>query len=237
MVTAVDPASPAPWRLIGECVLAWVPVPRALRSQLPKGVGALPGRAALVAVSYTDSPVGAYLELSLALPARIGLRPGLCVVFQIVSSPEARRAYRSSWGLPATVGPLSWQRDGSVRTLRCDEPGVEVHGEPVLPPLPMMVPVRSVQRRADGPVVVPRRFVGLVRLSRTTVAVDPEHEHDGVEGGPLTSLGGTHPGAVMSGVRILARPARHPAGLWSSFRAPLHAPEPAFARVAPRTGA
>ncbi len=236
-VTAVGSASPAPWRLVGECVLAWAPAPHELRSLLPKGVGALPGRAALVGVSYTDSPVGPYLELSLALPARIGLRPGLCVVFQIVSSAEARRSYRSNWGLPATVGPLSWHRDGAIRILRCDEPGVEIRGEPVLPPMPIVVPVRSVQRRSDGPVLLPRRFVGLVRLSRTTVVLDAHHEHDGVEGGPLSGLGGMHPGAVMSGVRILARPARHPAGLWSSLRAPLHAPEPAFARVAPRTGA
>lgn len=236
-VTPVDPASLAPWRLFGECILAWVRPPPELRALLPSGVSALPGRAALVAVSYSDSPVGPYLELSLALPARIGLRPGLCVVFQIVSVVEARRAYRSNWGLPATVGPLSWHHDGAARTLRSEEPGLEVHGHPVGPPVPLVVPVRSVQRRADGPVVVPRRFVGLVRLSRTTVTLDPALEHDGIQGSPLSGLDGIHPGAVVHGVRILARPARHPAGLWSSLRAPLHAPEPAFARVRPAAGA
>ncbi len=48
------------------------------------------------------------------------------------------------------------------------------------------------------------------------------------EAAALATLSGTHPGAVMAGARILARPARHPAGLWSSLRAPLVAPEPAL---------
>src|SRR5688572_30610124 len=168
---------PPPWRLVGECVLGWVRSGSSLvglRSLLPEGVRALPGPAALVAVSYSDSPVGPYLELSLALPARLGLRPGLCVVFQVVSLPAVRTAYRSSWGLPATVGPLSWSTDGHERVVRCDEPGIELRGHPVGPAFPAWVPVRSVQRRADGPVVLPRRFLSLVRLARTTVAVDED---------------------------------------------------------------
>ena len=241
---APDRAPAAPWRLVGEVVLGWVKAPKELRSLLPAGVSSLPGRAALVAVRYTDSPVGPYLELSLALPARIGLRPGLCVVFQIVSSAEARLAYRANWGLPATVGPLTWSPKGHERVLRCEEPGIEVRGLPVGPTFPAIVPVRSVQRRSDGPVVLPRRFLSLVRLARTTVAV--ADSADGHAGVPLHGLAGVHPGAVMAGARILARPARHPAGLWSSLRAPLAAPEPALttgvappailATVAPRTG-
>ena len=95
----VDPGPPsAPWKLVGECVLAWVPssAVRPWRTLLPEGVRSLPGPAALVGVSYQDSPVGPYLELSLALPARLGLRPGLSVVFQVVSAPPARVAYRSN---------------------------------------------------------------------------------------------------------------------------------------------
>jgi len=226
-MTDSDPAPSAPWRLVGEVLLGWVRAPRELRSLLPKGVGALHGRAALVAVSYSHSPVGPYLELSLALPARLGLRPGLCVVFQVVSSPEARLGYRTNWGLPATVGPLSWSAEGHERVLRCDEPGIELRGLPVGPTFPALVPVRSVQRRTDGPVVLPRRFLALVRLSRTTVVV--ADSADGHAGVGLHALAGVHPGAVMAGARILARPARHPAGLWSSLRAPLAAPEPALA--------
>lgn len=226
----VAPAQP-PWRMLGECVLAWVPVPAGLRSLLPDGVRPLPGRAALVAVSYTDSPVGPFLELSLGLPARIGLRPGLCVVFQELSEPEARRAYRSVWGLPAGLGSLSWRAEGAERVMRSDDIGLEVRGVPVGPSFPAVVPIRSVQRRVDGPVVLPRRFLALVRLARTIVTFEPDagsrvEQRAGVD--VFSTVAGAHPGAVMSGVRIVARPARQPAGLWSSLRAPAHAPDPAF---------
>lgn len=211
---------PPPWRLVGECVLAWVPAPRSLRDLLPAGVSALPGRAALVAVSYDSSPFGPYLELSLGLPARLGLRPGLCVVFQALSQPDARRAYQAQWGLPAAVSPLSWWADGDERVMRCEEPEIEVRGIPVGPRFPAIVPVRSVQRRPDGPVVLPRRFLALVRLSRTVVSTGPS---------ALSAIAGSHPGAVMAGMRVVTRPARHPTGIWSSLRAPLAAPDPAMA--------
>ena len=229
-----------PWRMAGECVLGWVGgVPGALRSLLPAGVRPLPGPAALVAVSYASSPVGPFLELSVGLPARIGLRPGLCVVFQLVSVADARLAYRSNWGAPASVGSMVWSSDGAARELRCSTLGLSVRGVPVGPSFPAVVPVRSVQRRADGPVVVPRRFLALVRLARTEVewsegvgagtAAGPRSGQGAAVDALLSSLVGAHPGAVMSGVRILARPARQPAGLWSSLRAPLTAPEPAMA--------
>ena len=234
--------SSPPWRMAGECVLGWVRgVPIGLRSLLPPGVRPLPGPAALVAVSYASSPVGPFLELSVGLPARLGLRPGLCVVFQLVSVADARLAYRSNWGTPASVGAagsMVWSSDGAARELRCSSLGLSVRGVPVGPSFPAVVPVRSVQRRADGLVVVPRRFVALVRLARTEVSWSaPPPPSSGGRGGTghgesvdalLSALVGAHPGAVMSGVRILARPARHPAGLWSSLRAPLTAPEPAM---------
>lgn len=219
-----------PWRMLGECVLAWVPAPRQLRRLLPEGVKPLPGRAALVAVSYSDSPVGPFLELSLGLPARLGMRPGLCVVLQQLSQPEAQRAYRGQWGLPSRLAALSWHVEGAERAMRCHDLGLEVRGIPVGPSFPAVVPVRSLQRRVDGPVVLPRRFVALVRLSRTVVSVDPEQQSAGAGdgAGAFASAAGAHPGAVMSGVRIVARPARQPAGLWSSLRAPAHTPDPAF---------
>ena len=226
-----------PWRMAGECVLGWVRgLPVGLRSLLPDGVRPLPGPAALVAVSYASSPVGPFLELSVALPARLGLRPGLCVVFQLVSVADARLAYRSNWGTPALVGAagsMVWSSSGAERELRCSSLGLSVRGVPVGPSIPAIVPVRSVQRRADGPVVVPRRFICLVRLARTEVEWAAPLGGGGTGQGEevdalLSSLAGRHPGAVMSGVRILARPARHPAGLWSSLRAPLTAPEPAM---------
>ena len=225
--------------MAGECVLGWVGggAAGALRSLLPAGVRSLAGPAAVVAVSYSSSPAGPYLELSVGVPARLGLRPGLCVVFQLVSSPDARVAYRSHWGLPTAVGSMVWDVSGAARELRCAALGLAVRGEPVGPSFPAVVPVRSVQRRVDGPVVVPRRFLALVRLARTTVTFDGEALEEAAGGGSaalgvsdpaplLASLAGSHPGAVMSGVRILARPARSPAGLWSSLRAPLTVPEP-----------
>ena len=226
-------ATTAPWRMAGECILGWVTgVPPAVRSLLPSGVRPLPGPAAVVGVSYASSPVGPFLELSVALPARLGLRPGLCVVFQLVSVADARLAYRSNWGTPASVGSMVWDVEGSAGELRCASLGLTVRGEPVGPSFPAVVPVRSVQRRVDGPVVVPRRFVALVRLARTTVEWQAPVAGGGASGDDvealLSSLAGRHAGAVMSGVRILARPARHPAGLWSSLRAPLTIPEPAM---------
>ena len=224
-----------------------------MRSLLPEGVRLLPGPAAVVAMSYASSPVGPFCELSIAVPARLGLRPGLCVVWQLVSSADARLAHRSSWGTPASLGSsMVWEVDGPVRALRCASLGVTVRGEPFGPSFPAVVPVRSVQRRADGPVVVPRRLAGLVRLARCDVSFSGDSAGgDSAGGGAVESvageaavsvdgetaalwsaLAGSHRGAVMAGLRVLARPARHPAGLWSSLRAPLAAPEPAMA-VAP----
>lgn len=220
-------APSAPWRLRGECVLGWVRAPQGLRALLPKGVRPMPGPAALAAVRYTDSPVGPYLELSLGLPARLGLRPGLCVVLQLVSEPVARLGYRQNWGLPASTGRLSWFADGDQRVLRCEQPGIEVRGVPVGPAVPAIVPVRSVQRRSDGPVVLPRSFLALTRLARVVVSVEDRADT------LMAALDGSHPGAVMAGVRIVARPARHPTGFLSSLRAPLRVVEPAMAMPAP----
>jgi hypothetical protein len=218
-----------PWALRGETVLAWVWTPAAVRPSVPVGLRALPGWSAVAATSYVDSPVGPYLELSVAVPARVGLRPGLCVTTMVQSSAAARVGCRSAWGLPAELGTLRWSTDdgGSVRSLVWEERGIEVRGVPVRWALPAVVPVRGVQRRADGPVVVPRRFFALTRLARVTVTVG------GGPDDPLWWVAGPHPGAVMSSVRMLVRPARRPAGLWSSLRAPLTAPEPALVEVPP----
>ena len=235
--------------MAGECVVGWVGggLSSSLLDLLPEGVRLLSRSlpAAVVAVSYASSPVGPFCELSVAVPARLGPRPGLCVVWQLVSVADARLAYRSSWGTPAVVGPsMVWDADGPVRSLRCPSLGLVVRGVPVGPSFPAVVPVRSVQRRVDGPVVGPRRFTALVRWARCEVewsaAEAPSSPSSSrSDGAPavavdadsaalLGALAGSHPGLVMSGLRLLARPARQPAGLWSSLRAPLAAPEPAL---------
>lgn len=210
-----------PWSFTGECVLAWVRT-RTAPVRLPPGVHGLPGWAAVAAARYTHSPVGPYLELSVAVPARLGLRPGLCVTTMVVNAAGARAGCRANWGLPAEVGTLRWGVDGSERSMVWEERGLVVRGVPSGPAIPAMVPVRSVQGRADGPVLVPRRFFALTRLAR--VHVDVVDDDDS-----LAWLAGPHAGAVQSGVRMLVRPARRPTGLWSSLRAPLRVPEPAVA--------
>jgi hypothetical protein len=86
--------------------------------------------------------------------------------------------------------------------------------------LPVLVPVRSLQHRADGRVVVPGRLRGIARPGSVTFHTFP--------GDDLAPLAGDHVGAVVSSVRFVVHPARHPTGLTASLRAPLRAPEPAL---------
>ena len=238
------------WRLAGEGILGWVGggLASSLRPLLPRSVRPLPGLpAALVAVSYSSSPVGPFCELSVAVPARLGLRPGLCVVFQVVSVADARLAYRTQWGTPASLVPsMVWDVGdgggaGGVRELRCPSLGLVVRGEPVGPSVPAgWVPVRSIQRRpGDGPVVVPRRLGGLVRLARVSVTWSELASPLGSTVDELlASLAGEHRGAMLAGMRLLVLPVRHPTGLWSSLRAPAPVPELGVrtTTVASRTG-
>ncbi|MDQ3756798.1 MAG: hypothetical protein M3394_02995, partial [Actinomycetota bacterium] len=167
---------------------------------------------------YNASPVGAFLEVAVALPARLGLRPGFCVVEHVVSEPAAKVGLRCNWGLPADVGALTWGADGDERVVRWEDRGIVLRAVPVGPKVPVLVGVRSVQRRGDGPVLVPRRLVALARFARSVVEVPDDDE--------LAWLAGSHGGLSMSSARVLMRPARHPLGLLSSFRAPLRAAEP-----------
>ena len=207
----------APWALRGEVIVAWVGR-RPATSVLPQGVQRLPGPAFVFGVRYTESPIGPYLEMGVAEPARLGLRPGLCVTALAVSDPAAKVGLRCNWGYPAEVGELTWAADADERVLRWEDRGIEVRARPTGPRLPAFVGVRSVQRRGDGPVVVPRRLAAVVRFARGTVTV-PDDD-------PLAWSAGPHGAVVLSGARVVVRPARHPLGLLSSFRAPLRAAEP-----------
>ena len=173
----------------------------------------------MVGVRYDHSPFGPYLELSVAEPARLGLRPGLCVTTMALTSADVRAACRPLWGLSAELGTLRWSDEGDERALTWVERGVTIRGRPWGPGLPAAVPVGSVQRRSDGPVLAPRRFRARVRLAGTAVTVP--------EGDQLAWLDGPHPGALMTGVRVVAFPARRPTGLLSTLRVPLRAPDPA----------
>lgn len=172
----------------------------------------------MAAVCYTGSPVGPYLELAIGEPARLGLRPGWCITTMVVDSSESRLGGRLNWGYPKDLGTLTWRSSGDERELHWVERDVTVTGRCSRLRLPFLLPVRSLQRRGDGPVVVPGRLRG--RASLTSVQVEAGGGSD------LGDLTGAHPGVHVAGMRFLIRPARHPFGFTSSLRAPLRAPEP-----------
>ena len=73
------------------------------------------------------------------------------------------------------------------------------------------------QRRSDGPVVLPRRLWALARAAKVTIDVaDPLSVREADVGW----LAGSHRGLVLSAARVVASMARHPAGMLSSLRAP-----------------
>ena len=232
------PVPDAPWALVGECLIAVIGGGSSGRggAGFPAGVRRLPGPVLVVAMRYTDSPVGPFLELAVAEPAHLGLRPGLCVTTSVVSASPARVGGRLGWGFPRELGRLTWWRDGDGASLRWDDRAIDVRAEPGRHAgrfrrlgslaglsglrLPFLVPMRSLQRRTDGPVVVPGHVRGIARLAHVDLVV-PDDD-------PLAWLAGRHRGLVVSGARVLLRPARRPTGLFSTFRAPLRAAEPAL---------
>jgi hypothetical protein len=174
----------------------------------------------VIAARYQESPVGPYSEMLVAEPARLGLRPGLCVTTIVVDSPAARVGGRLNWGFPKELGSLVWERDGEERGLRWVERGMVVRGRPSGPVVPVFIPIRNLQRRGDGPVVVPARVRGRGHVARVHVELG--------DNDPLVWLAGQHRGLVVDGLHFTLDPARLPAGLTSTLRAPLTAPEPAM---------
>lgn len=215
----------APWVLSGESIVGLARCPQPL-GPMPPGVRRMPGPVLLVAVRYTGSPVGPYLELAIGEPARLGVRVGWCMSTMVVDSQESRTAGRANWGFPKEFGTLAWDGDGGTRELRWADRGVVIRGKPSRFRLPVLVPVRALQHRKDGPVVVPGRLRGLAHVARVTVEVPADD--------PLAPLAGRHAGSTVDSMRFIVRPARHPFGLTSSLRAPLHAPEPALSSSIPQ---
>ena len=222
------PAPVAPWTLGGESIVC-LARGGGLVGPMPEGVRRIAGPCLVVAARYTGSPVGPYLELAVGEPARLGTRIGWCFTTMVVDSAESRIGGRASWGFPKELGTLVWSRDGALRSMRWVERDVTVSAVASRVRLPAMVPVRALQRRADGPVVVPGRLRGLARVARVSVSAPPSDA--------FSSLGGSHLGVVVDSMRFVVRPARHPFGLTSSLRAPLHAPEPALSSSIPPVGA
>jgi hypothetical protein len=199
--------------------MALASVPGSL-GDLPEGLGRLPGPSAMVAARYDDSPVGPYRELAVAQPAHLGARPGMCITTMAVTSVDSRLGGRINWGFPKELGTLVWLDEGDERVMRWEERGIVVRATPVGPPLPVLIPLRALQRRADGPVSVMSRARGRGRVARITVET-PDDD-------PLAGLSGRHRGLIVAGLRLVVSPARCPVGLTATLRAPLRAPEPAL---------
>jgi hypothetical protein len=174
----------------------------------------------VVAARYQESPVGPYSEVVVAEPARLGLRPGMCVTTSVVDVPEARVGGRVNWGFPRELGTLVWDSDGDQRELRWVERGMVVRGHKSGPVLPLFLPFRNLQRRGDGPVVVPASIRGRAHVAKLQIELG--------DNDPLVWLAGPHRGVVVDGLHFVLDPARLPAGLTSTLRAPLTAPEPAM---------
>jgi hypothetical protein len=207
----------APWTMGGECLLALVRRRSADRSPLPEGLHPLPGPAVVLAEAYTRSPIGPYIAVAVAEPAAIGLRPGLCFTTVAVNSSECRVAGRQNWGFPRELANLGWSARGDVRELVWPERGLTVTGAVRRLALPVLVPLRSLQRREDGPVLVGGWMRGLARRARVDIKLGGDDA--------LAWMAGPHWGLSIASLRMTVQPARHPVGLLSSLQAPLQAPE------------
>ncbi len=187
---------------------------------LPEGLGRLPGPCSITAARYDDSPVGPYRELAVGQPAHLGARPGLCITTMVVTSVDSRLGGRVNWGFPKELGTLAWLDEGDDRVLRWEERSISVRATPAGPPLPVLLPLCALQRRADGLVSVRGHARGRGRLARVEITVPADD--------PLVGLAGHHRGLLIAGLRLVVSPARRPVGLTATLRAPLRAPEPAL---------
>ena len=214
-----DPAPPAPWVLGGESVMGVAPASPP-PGDLPAGLGRLPGPCSITATRFDDSPVGPYRELAVSQPAHLGARIGMCVTTMVVTSVDSRLGGRVNWGFPKELGTLVWLDEGDDRVLRWEERDIVVRASPTGPPLPVLLPLRALQRRADGLVSVRGHLRGRGRMAHLQVEVPADDE--------LASLAGRHLGLMVSSMRLVMNPARRPVGLAATLRAPLRAPEPAL---------
>lgn len=208
------------WRLTGECVVGMAGRGKGWASGLPAALSPFPGPVVVIAARYDVSPVGPYLEFSVAEPARLGLRTGLCVTSMAVTAPKARALCRQRWDLPTQVAAMTWAEDGDERSLVLEDRELVLSGRPRGPWAPVMLPLRSLQGGASGPLVAPRRLRGRLRLAAVHLEVPG--------GDALAVLAGRHPGVMSSGLSMVAHPPRRPTGLLSSIplRVPHLAPGP-----------
>jgi len=206
----------APWALRGESIVGFArrrpPFP------VPNGITPTLGPVMVTASRFSESPVGAFNQLAVAVPARAGLRFGWCVTMLVVDHQDARTGCRLNWGFPAELGRLRWRSEGDDRELVWDDHEVVVRARPRGPKVPLAVPHRELQQRGDGPVFVPDRMLGRFQAAVVRVHAYP--------GDMMAPLAGRHLGTVVAGANRVLREARTPFGLTSPLGAPAGVTEP-----------
>lgn len=185
----------APWSLRGEAVVA---------------IG--PGGNVVVAERYEASPVGPHIALGVGRVARVGLRIGFTYAAMVVDNHERLAAGRRNWGMPGELGTLSWATVGDETAIVWHEGNVEVRAvASASKGSRLWLPLRLLQHRADGPVVVPTRARGRARWATVSVSTPDDSDDFG-------ALIGEHRGFVITGLSTQLRVARRPAGrLWSAL--------------------
>ena len=177
------------------------------------------GPSMVTASRFTDSPVGPFLQLTVAVPARMGSHVGWYVSLMVVDRQDARTGARLNWGFPAELGRLRWRcEDDDHRELVWDDRDIVVRAHGRGPRVPLAVPHRELQSRGDGPVVVPDHMYGLFRPAVVRVHAFP--------GDPLARLAGAHPGTMVGSANRVLSEARTSIGLIAPSRAVAPAPEP-----------
>lgn len=207
----------APWALLGEAMVAFVARPRRGLKPLPPGIGRMPGPMVVLAEQFVDSPVGPYAVLSIAEPARSGLRTGLHISTCVVNNGEARRIMRQRWGVPAELGALRWSSEAGTTIMTWEEHELVIEATSDRRPFQTTFPVRMLQQRTDGPVGFPLKLKALVRSSRVSISI-PEDDM-------FAFLAGNKRGFKLSNANMRLEGARRRRGLLS-LRAPKRLAEP-----------
>lgn len=217
-VATGQPPAQAPWAMTGECILA-IAGPQDAAGPLPPGIAAVPGPAILVAERHADSPAGPFATFVLGRPARLGARIGVCFTTAAVSSTDSRTAGRHHWGFPGELATLRWDGGLDDHVIRWEERDLVVRARFGRRAAPVVVPFRAIQRRDDGPVVVPGRLRGRARSGRVTF-----------DGGNAAGDGpvGSHRAVHIAGLRLVLDPARSPAGRLRTLLAPAPGVEPGY---------